>query len=86
VGLAGVAATVRGFAPSDLPGTSADASAASAAVKAAAPASIHLRVVEIRPSAASRSSAAIALSDRPRWSPGMVMMVPQDNQSAVRGT
>jgi hypothetical protein len=71
----GVAATVRGLAPSDFPGTSADASAASAAVRAAAPASIHRRVVDIRVRAASRSSAAIALSDRCFWSPSMVMIV-----------
>jgi hypothetical protein len=44
----------RVFAPSDLPGTSAEASPASAAVRAAAPASIHRRVREIRASAASR--------------------------------
>src|SRR5205823_14661552 len=48
----------RDFAPSDFPGTSADASPASAAVSAAAPASIHRRVREIRASAASRRSAA----------------------------
>jgi hypothetical protein len=74
------------LAPNDLPGTSADASAASPAVIAAAPASIHRRVVEIRPSAASRSSDALALFGRFFWSSNIVMILPKDNQSAVRGT
>jgi hypothetical protein len=62
-----------GFAPSDLPGSSAEASAARAAVNAATPAISHPRARPIRPSAASRSSAAEARSDRLRGSPGMAI-------------
>jgi hypothetical protein len=48
------------FAPNDFPGSSTDASAANAAVSAAAPASIHRRVLLIRVSAASRACTADA--------------------------
>jgi hypothetical protein len=48
------------FAPNDFPGSSTEASAANAAVSAAAPASIHLRVRLIRVSAASRACTANA--------------------------
>jgi hypothetical protein len=54
----------RALAPSDFPGTSAEASPASPAVSAAAPTSNHLRVRPSRPSAASRASAAVILFDR----------------------
>ena len=72
----------RDFAPSDLPGTSAEASPASAAVSAAAPASIHRRVREIRASAASRCSAAelgLLLVSR-----AIARILAKDNQHSVR--
>jgi hypothetical protein len=74
----------RDFAPSDLPGTSADARPARAAVNAATPASIHRRVREIRASAASRRSAAelgLLLG-----SLTVATIVVKDNQEAVRAT
>jgi hypothetical protein len=67
-GMAGVAeplarvvwAVLRDPAPNDFPGSSAEASAARAAVSAAAPASIHRRVRLILSRAASRTSALFA--------------------------
>jgi hypothetical protein len=74
----------RVFAPSDLPGISADASPASAAVSAAAPASIQRRVREIRASAASRWTAAeLGLLFVFRT---IATIVVKDNQEPVRAT
>jgi hypothetical protein len=74
----------RDLAPNDLPGTSADASPANAAVSAAAPASIHRRVREIRASAASRWSAAELGLLLVSLTIGTIVV--KDNQDAVRAT
>jgi hypothetical protein len=80
-------AVVAVFAPSDFPGSSADASAASAAVSAAAPAITHRRVQLILASAASRAIAASAGFCPPAdvWSRAIVGIFPQSNQLSVRG-
>jgi hypothetical protein len=70
----GVAAALVALAPKDLPGNSAEASAARPAVNAAAPPSINRRVRLILPSAASRTNAELMGAPARSWLPAIVRM------------
>ncbi len=85
---AGLALLTGTLAPNERPGVSAETSAASAAVAAAAPTIAHRRTRPIRVSAASRSRRASALLRLPNASGscGIEVTVEKENHPGLRGT